>query len=190
MDKVELRKTLREARRAHVAALPGATRALLFRRPPSSVMDLISEGATIGLYRAGPSEAPAGHYARFFSEEGLRLALPRFEHRGAGMRFANHSDPIAESDLETGPFGILQPPAEAEAAEPEILFVPLLGFTEIGGRIGQGGGHYDRWLARHRHAVPIGLAWDAQKVDSLPLEDHDIPMHAIVTPTRLYGPFE
>lgn len=189
MDKTELRKTLRAARRAHVAALPDATRALLFRRPPSPVMNLVPGNTTIGLYRAGPTEAPTGHYARFFSEEGHRIALPRFDHRGAAMQFTVHSDPFAESDLETGPFGLLQPRAGAEEVAPDILFVPLLAFTEVGGRIGQGGGHYDRWLDQHRNTVPIGLAWDVQKVDSLPLEDHDIAMRAVVTPTRLYGPF-
>jgi 5-formyltetrahydrofolate cyclo-ligase len=33
------------------------------------------------------------------------------------------------------------------------------------------------------------MAWDVQKVDELPLEPHDFPLKAIVTPTRLYGPF-
>ncbi|HCH95451.1 MAG TPA: 5-formyltetrahydrofolate cyclo-ligase, partial [Erythrobacter sp.] len=35
----------------------------------------------------------------------------------------------------------------------------------------------------------IGLAWDSQMVDDLPSEAHDIPLSAVVTPTRIYGPF-
>ena len=38
-------------------------------------------------------------------------------------------------------------------------------------------------------ALAIGLAWDCQLVDDLPHEAHDRPLAAVVTPTRLYGPF-
>jgi 5-formyltetrahydrofolate cyclo-ligase len=70
-----------------------------------------------------------------------------------------------------------------------VLFVPLLGFTTSGHRIGQGGGHYDRYLAAHTHVTAIGLAWDTQLVDDLPVEEHDVRLNYVVTPTRLYGPF-
>lgn len=188
-DKAEIREQLRQLRREHVANLPGATRALLFRRPPAQVMAMLEPGITVGLYRPGPTEAPTGHYARFLVEEGYTVALPRFETRGDAMEFACHTDPFGESDLETGPFGIMQPRGDAERVDPAVVFVPLLGFTGNGDRIGQGGGHYDRWLAAHPDAMAIGMAWDAQKLDTLPTEPHDIPMRAVVTPTRLYGPF-
>lgn len=189
-SKAKLRKALREARRAHVAAQDASTRALLFRRPPSPVMELIPEGAVVALYHPAPTEAPTGGYARFLLEAGHQLALPRFEKRGGAMSFAAWRDPYDDSDLVVAPYGSLQPDADAEPATPDVLFVPLLGFTESGARLGQGGGHYDRWLADNRRAIPIGLAWDVQKVDMLPLEPHDRLLAAIVTPTRLYGPFE
>ena len=105
------------------------------------------------------------------------------------MEFRAFADPFAESDLEPGPFGLLQPGAEAEQIAPEVLFVPMVGFTGDGHRLGQGGGHYDRWLAQHPATLAIGLAWDCQLVDALPVEPHDHPLAAIITPTRLYGPF-
>ena len=105
------------------------------------------------------------------------------------MDFAVHADPYEESDCEAGPFGIPQPVGDAESARPSVLFVPLLGFTAEGARLGQGGGHYDRWLADHPDALPIGLAWDCQLAEALPTEEHDKQLSAVVTPTRLYGPF-
>lgn len=105
------------------------------------------------------------------------------------MEFARFSDPHDEDDLEVGPFGLLQPFADAPMLVPDVLFVPLIGFTDRGERLGQGGGHYDRWLAHRPDAVPVGLAWDCQLVEKLPTEDHDRRLHAVVTPTRLYGPF-
>jgi len=64
--------------------------------------------------------------------------------------------------------------------------MPLLAFDEDGGRLGQGGGYYDRWCAAHPDALRIGLAWDVQKIDRVPMEAHDMPLHMIVTPTRIY----
>jgi 5-formyltetrahydrofolate cyclo-ligase len=188
-SKQDLRKALRAERRRHVAGLHDAIRALLFRMPPAPLSALIPGGATIGLYRAGPNEAPAAAYARHFLENGHTIALPRFATRDSAMEFAQHSDPFEESDLETGPFGLLQPFAKAEAVAPDVVIVPLVGFTADGGRLGQGGGHYDRWLAAHPGTTAIGLAWDCQLVDDLPREPHDHPLAAVVTPTRLYGPF-
>lgn len=150
---------------------------------------MVPDGAVIGLYHALPTEASAAGYARFLSEKGHVIALPRFADRDAPMEFAAWSDPWGDADLAVGPFGMLQPDAEADLLTPDIVFVPLVGFTASGARLGQGAGHYDRWLARNPAAVPIGMAWDAQRVDLLPLEPHDRPMAAIVTPTRLYGPF-
>jgi 5-formyltetrahydrofolate cyclo-ligase len=187
--KADLRQRLRTARREHVAALPAATRGLLFRHPPAPLLALIPDGATIGLYGATPWEAPTGHYAGYFFERGHMLALPRFAGRSADMEFARWTDPVGESDLEVGPFGLLQPDAEAEVLAPQVLLVPLLGFTASGARIGQGGGHYDRWLAAHPGTIAIGMAWDSQLLPALPIEPHDQSLAAVVTPTRLYGPF-
>ena len=187
-DKAELRRTLRRARIEHATALPGAVSALVFRRPPAPILSLVPDGATIGLYHATAGEAPAAGYARFFVEAGHPVALPRLDADGA-MEFRLHTDPFGDSDLENGPHGIMQPAETAERVVPDVVFVPLLGFTERGERLGQGGGHYDRWLADHRDALAIGLAWDVQQVESLPIEAHDVSLAAIVTPTRVYGPF-
>ena len=189
MDKEKLRKQLRTARRVHVAALPDSMRGLVFHRPPAPLLDLVPEGAVVGLYRANPFEAPAASYAKFFLDRGHEIALPRFASRNAPMECARHSDPYDEEDLEVGPYGLLQPFEDAPVLEPEVLFVPLIGFTDSGVRLGQGGGHYDRWLADHPNAMPIGLAWDCQLADKLPTEEHDQPLGAVVTPTRIYGPF-
>lgn len=186
MTKQELRKTLRAARRDHVGSLPDTVRGLVFHRPPAPMLELVPRDAVIGLYAATGHEAPTAAYARFFFEQGHRLALPRFASREAPMHFASHGDPFESSDLEPGPLGLLQPSADAAEILPDVVFVPLLGFTAEGGRLGQGGGHYDRWLAAHPGTQAIGLAWDCQLLGSLPLEAHDRPLSAVVTPTRFF----
>ncbi|MEZ5688667.1 MAG: 5-formyltetrahydrofolate cyclo-ligase [Caenibius sp.] len=187
--KTALRQRLRAARKAHVNTLPASIRALVLKRPPVQIAHMVPPDAVIGFYHATAAEAPATGYAKFFQEAGHTIALPWFADRQAPMAFREWREPYANSDLTAGPFGIQQPGDDAEAVEPDVLFIPLLGFDAEGGRLGQGAGHYDRWLATRPNVLAIGLAWDCQLVDNLPLEDHDRPMTAIVTPTRLYGPF-
>lgn len=186
-SKPDLRRTLRAARRAHVAAQSDAIRGLLFHRPPAPLLARIAPDAVIGLYHAAPDEAPTAGYARFFHEAGHNLALPHFASRNAPMTFRRYADPYADSDLAVGPFGLLQPEDAAEPHTPEVLFIPLIGFTAALDRLGQGGGHYDRWLAEHPATLKIGMAWDAQYCAELPVEPHDIRLDAVITPTRMYG---
>jgi len=187
ITKSDLRRTLRAARRAHVAAQSDAIRGLLFHRPPAPLIDWIGLDAVIGLYHAAPEEAPTAGYARFFHEAGHNLALPHFAARNAAMTFRCYSDPHAQSDLVPGPFGTLQPASDAPMLVPEVLLIPLIGFTAALDRLGQGGGHYDRWLAEHPATLKIGMAWDAQLCADLPTEPHDVPLDAVITPTRIYG---
>ena len=190
LTKDELRKQFCVLRRDQVRALPDSMRGLVFHRPPAPLLELIPDDAVIGLYRAGPFEAPAASYATFFAEREHQLTLPRFATRTAPMEFARFTDPYDESDLEIGPFGMLQPLADAPVDDPDVLIVPLVGFTAKGERLGQGGGHYDRWLATRPNVRTVGLGWDCQLTETLPTEPHDQRLDAVVTPTRMYGPFE
>ena len=187
-QKQQLRRTLRAARLEHAAALPPEVSALVFNRPPRPVLDLVPDGATIGLYRAAEGEARTAGYVRYFFEAGHPIALPHAT--GDGMlTFHRHTDPYDESDLAPGPMGLLQPDPQTALVEPDVLFVPLVGFTAGGERLGQGGGYYDRYLVEHPDVIAIGMAWDVQEVPALPIAGHDMPLNAIVTPTRVLGPF-
>ncbi|WP_108791037.1 5-formyltetrahydrofolate cyclo-ligase [Erythrobacter sp. Alg231-14] len=186
-SKSELRKSLLAARREHVLEQPSSIQALLFNRPPAPLAAKIGQDAVIGLYHATRFEASARGYARFFQDAGHTVALPYFASDDATMSFRAHTDPYDESDLVSGSYGLKQPGFDAEPVTPDVVFVPLVGFTDNLDRLGQGGGHYDRWLAEHPGRIAIGLAWDAQLTDTLPVEPHDIALDAVVTPTRIYG---
>ena len=66
----------------------------------------------------------------------------------------------------------------------DVILVPGVGFDASGGRLGRGGGFYDRYLDTSRPPVVIGVAFDEQILDEVHLEPHDQRMSAIVTPTR------
>ncbi|MBW8783391.1 MAG: 5-formyltetrahydrofolate cyclo-ligase [Novosphingobium sp.] len=185
-DKPSLRRRLRKLRREHVAGLSETTRALLFLRPPAVVSALAAEGTTIGLYHATADEAPTRGYAKWFSEHGRHVALPWFAAPDAPMRFRAWADPYADEGLVPGPFGALQPADDAPELDPDVVFVPLLGFTRRGERLGQGGGHYDRWLAAHPGVTALGLGWDCQELAAIGAEAHDHPLCAVITPTCIH----
>jgi 5-formyltetrahydrofolate cyclo-ligase len=112
--------------------------------------------------------------------DGQRAALPWFAHRDALMlwREAPANEP--------SPWGVLQPPLEAEALAPDIVLVPLVLADRNGTRIGHGKGHYDRALSHLResgHAFTIGLGWESQVVEGpIPADPWDIRLDAIATP--------
>ncbi|MGR3485716.1 MAG: 5-formyltetrahydrofolate cyclo-ligase [Paracoccaceae bacterium] len=82
-----------------------------------------------------------------------------------------------------GPFGAMVPP-DGPAVTPDILVVPLVAFDDAGGRLGYGGGFYDRTLERLRAQAPVvtvGFAYAAQRVESVPQEATDQPLDAVAT---------
>ena len=83
--------------------------------------------------------------------------------------------------------GIPSPPPSAPELHPNLLITPLLAFDRTGGRLGQGGGHYDRTLAALRKQRPVfvlGIAFAGQEVPSVPMAAHDQRLDAIVTETE------
>ena len=84
-----------------------------------------------------------------------------------------------------GEFGAMIPET-GDWMIPEIVIVPLVAFDRQGGRLGYGGGFYDRTLEQLRSAQPtlaIGFAYGAQEAENLPLEPTDQPLDLIVTET-------
>lgn len=92
-------------------------------------------------------------------------------------------------NLVDGGFGTSIPSPEAETVTPEVLFVPLLSFDDDGYRLGYGGGFYDRTLemlrAQNPDVVAIGVAFSAQRVDTVPCGPHDQPLDGIATEAGL-----
>ncbi|AWP31759.1 5-formyltetrahydrofolate cyclo-ligase [Pantoea vagans] len=70
----------------------------------------------------------------------------------------------------------------------DLMMVPLVAFDQHGQRLGMGGGFYDRTLQNWRQHgfLPVGLAHDCQQVDSLPVAEWDVPLPAVMTPSKLW----
>ena len=86
--------------------------------------------------------------------------------------------------MQPGPYGILEPPATAPVGSPDLLLVPMLAFDRLGGRLGYGGGFYDRTLTvlrRRRRVLAVGVAFAEQEVAEVPLHAADERLDRIVT---------
>ncbi|MGK7754540.1 MULTISPECIES: 5-formyltetrahydrofolate cyclo-ligase [unclassified Roseovarius] len=108
------------------------------------------------------------------------VGVPVIEGEGKPLKFSRWEP---GGPLRDGPFGAKVPQVD-DFFEPEILIVPLVAFDRIGGRLGYGGGFYDRTLELLRSRRPtlaIGFAFAAQEAEALPLEATDQPLDMVVT---------
>ncbi|TLG77075.1 5-formyltetrahydrofolate cyclo-ligase [Culicoidibacter larvae] len=111
-------------------------------------------------------------------QSGKRFVFPRVQ--GKQMVFAEMTD-----EHKVGFFGQREPHLLQAAVTPDVVVVPLLAFTESGYRLGYGGGYYDRYLADVKLPT-IGVAFDVQKVEELPIESFDVAIDRIITEKQIY----
>lgn len=112
------------------------------------------------------------------------VGVPVIQAAGQPLKFSRWEP---EGALKDGPFGAKVPVVD-DYFEPEILIVPLVGFDARGGRLGYGGGFYDRTLEllrSKRATLAIGFAFDAQEAEDLPLEPTDHSLDLMVTETGI-----
>ncbi|WIJ26052.1 5-formyltetrahydrofolate cyclo-ligase [Devosia sp. RR2S18] len=84
-------------------------------------------------------------------------------------------------------FGTLAPAPSAPRADPDCVLMPLLGFDAQGTRLGYGGGYYDRTIADlDQKPTLVGIAFSAQEFSSIPRQDHDVPLDAVITETGVH----
>ena len=177
LQKQKLRERLRFRRRHFAANLDGMAQLAAFRALPAPLSELLAGHAIVGAYVAWGDEPDVLPMFADLAQAGA-LALPHHAGRIAEMDFRLWRP--GES-LAKGPWGTRQPADDAPLATPNLIFCPLVGFDRQGGRIGQGGGHYDRYFAAHPGALRIGIGWSVQEIDATPRESTDIALDAILT---------
>ena len=139
----------------------------------------------VGLYRSTPGEVGTEELWADLAARGARVAAPM--RRGAQYAWG-WVEPGAR--WKTGAHGIAEPAGAAGAAPGELrlVVVPGLAFDARGGRLGRGGGHFDRLLAGVA-GLRVGLCAESQLVAAVPMEAHDAPMDVVVTEKRvIYAP--
>jgi len=132
-------------------------------------------------------------------QEGIRVIVPRSipENRALELYEIRSWD-----ELSPGAYGIMEPDpkrlSKYTAIPPDILWVPGLAFDRAGGRLGYGGGYYDRLSGVIEHGSRteaaedrgkpwwIGLGYDIQLVDRVPMDEHDRHLDGVITEKGYY----
>lgn len=175
-EKAQLRKRCILSRDAASPLARAAAATRLYAR----LMHL--RGQTIAGYIPIGSEVDPTNAMRSLAADN-RICVPVVTARGAPLRFREWTPGCA---MELGPFRV-PVPVEGGWRVPDVVIVPLVGFDVEGGRLGYGGGFYDRTLAGLHDALIVGLAVDAQRLPRVPREATDIPLPWIVTERGVFG---
>lgn len=175
-DKRVLRAQLRSLRRRLADEVPDAA-----ERAAALWPDRGADGRIFAIYHPSGSELDPTPLRARLPAGGV--ALPVAQSREGALVFRLHA---AADALVPDALGIPAPGDRAAAVLPDVVFAPLLAFDRRGGRLGQGGGHYDRTLAALRRMKPVlvvGLAYAGQALPEIPMEGHDQRLDAILTET-------
>ena len=186
-SKAALRKEVLKRR----DALPEAERATLGRRIFSEVIRLpaYTRSRVVLAYASFGSEPETGGFLRRVLDDGKTLLLPRVE--PSGLALYRVGDAVL--DLAPGTWGIREPLPEkcsrAQAGDVDFALVPGVAFDRKGGRLGYGGGYYDRLLAGPvpAEAPAVAAAFEAQMVERVPVGPHDASVDVVVTEKSVYG---
>ncbi len=143
-----------------------------------SLPEVVDVGTVMAFWSFG-SEVDTGPLIERLHRAGTRVVLPRVEGEDVVAVGYEPGDAVAPAR-----FGAMEPTG-LEVVEPgriDVVVVPGVAFDRDGGRVGYGGGFYDRFLGRTGRGVPaIAIAFALQVVDRVPGGHRDRPVDAIVT---------
>jgi 5-formyltetrahydrofolate cyclo-ligase len=182
-----LRREARARRDSAAPAVRAAADAAIAASVDAALLASLPTGAIVCLYDAIASEVRTREIATRAIARGLVLAYPRIV-RGRLELTLHRATP---DELRPGMLGLLEPAADAPAIaadECALILMPGLAFDRAGGRLGWGRGHYDATFASAPDARRAGLAYESQLVDRLPTDEHDLPVHLIVTEAGVLRP--
>ena len=179
-QKSALRLLLRKRR----SSIPRSDRRKAARRAAQALLKRLPPRCMIAIYLSVHSELSTEPLCAALLRAGHALSVP-VTLRDWQMRFLPYDGNTAIRA--NGPLRLPEPVARRpmrSARHFDVILLPLLGFDASGGRLGNGGGYYDRALAgagTGRQPKRIGYAYALQQVEALPMDAFDVRLDAVVT---------
>jgi 5-formyltetrahydrofolate cyclo-ligase len=184
--KKELRKKVQELR----DAIDPEQRKLLSARVAGNLWSVpeFAAAESILFFMSFRSEVDTVPMIRRALGEGKVTCVPCTDDGNKSMVASRVMD--LEADLEVGNYDILEPREEClrpvPAGEIDVVLMPGVAFDPCGGRLGYGGGYYDRFLEKcDPSCALIAVAFEIQIIEHVPCADHDARIHKIVTEKRV-----
>ncbi len=148
------------------------------------------KGLSVALFRANYKEPILKPIEVYLLKAGAKLFYPRIESLNQGkMEMHFVSNPAKYKWRQQRGLKIEEPGPKAKRVDPkdiDLILVPGFAFNRKGDRLGSGFGFYDRYLARGVRAVRVGVCFEFQLRDGLPIEAWDQPVHFIVTDREIF----
>ena len=183
-DRQVLRRRLLAAREAFAA---GASAAAAQARLADHLAQIVAElePGLLGVYVSVRGEFNAIAALQRWQPTKLPMALPYAQREPAQMHYRAWDGASLAAVDECG----LPTPAAGPPVVPDVVLVPCVGFTRTGYRLGYGGGYFDRWLAAHRGATAIGVAWSLGEVSEAEFarRPHDLALTLVLTEHGIVG---
>ena len=174
--KQRIRELLIQKRRMMSAEERTAQSALILSQLEK--MTVFQEAKTVLLYYPKNNEVDVLPLFKRYKRDKV-LLLPGTHRRGMT------ANPYEGNDkMHRGKVGIPEPTTPPYEGEIDLIIVPAVAFDKQGNRLGRGGGYYDRFLKKQSHATFIGVGYDFQLVDEVPVRQHDQKMHRIILPSQ------
>lgn len=181
--KVRLREELKNLRES----LSPAQRETAAKAAETKILQLPEwqTAQTVCLYASFKGELPTTQLLKSLLSSKKQCVLPKVNTHGLPELYLVKTF----ADLELSSLEILEPKENCPLINPariDFFLVPGIGFDRQGNRLGHGSGFYDRLLAQAGPtAFLLGYGYDFQVVNAIPHEAHDIPVHALATPTQI-----
>lgn len=182
-SKAQLRSTLRQRRNALVLSERQTAAHALTQHVVS--LPAWTAARRIAVYLAADGEIDTQPIERLARAQEKQVYLPVI---GDDLRLA-FAAWQAGAPLSPNRFNIPEPApgsTRCPASDLDIIFLPLVAFDVRGGRLGMGGGYYDRTLSGVDGPVLVGLAHACQQVESVPVDAWDITLDFIATDVALH----
>lgn len=188
LAKKQLRQRVRAALRSMTDAQRRAASAAACERVAR--LPAFAAAKTIMLYLPLPGEVDCTVLLQRCLQRGQTASVPRVDWKACAMEAVTIAT-LDDAALVVDERG-LRTPRDGEMVSPnriDVVIVPGIAFDKHGHRLGRAGGFYDRFLARlSPSTLTIGLAFEAQIVEDLPIAGHDVALKMIATEARLIQP--
>jgi 5-formyltetrahydrofolate cyclo-ligase len=151
----------------------------------------IQAASHIAAFLSFDGELDTGPLIERLWQLGKQVYLPVLHPFSPGNLLFMHYTP--QTPLVSNRFKIPEPALDVRHVLPvsllDVVLTPLVAFDSAGQRLGMGGGFYDRTLQNWQHSgtYPLGIAHDCQRVTALPVEQWDIPLPEIITPSQSWA---
>ena len=139
----------------------------------------------VGSYVDYNFELSTNSLNNYLIEKNINICLPKINSQSKEINFFKFS---TGTKLIKNKYNILEPAVTNEIIFPKLVLVPLLAFNESGFRLGYGGGFYDKYFSsqEEKDIIKVGLGFSFQKVNEIPIENHDQKLDWILTESYLY----